>query len=127
MVRPIPLADPQGRIYTHACGKCFHVRAGSSLLWWEEDHEGPHASLVEDSLRDAIACCLCTSCRVVEVNKVAEGATFQSSHLCAPCAQAARDQHAWAMFRFAWHRLGEAFEMGHKSLAEWIAYDEACD
>ena len=38
-----------------------------------------------------------------------------------------RDQHAWAMFRFAWHRLGEAFEMGHKSLAEWIAYDEACD
>ncbi len=60
-MNPIELKSPDGRVYAYACGVCHHVRAGAEK-WGHETTNGPHADLVEWSLRDATRCCTCMTC-----------------------------------------------------------------
>jgi hypothetical protein len=56
----IPLAAPDGQIYTYACGVCFNVAGGSHRFGMKN---GPAPELRESYREHADRCCRCHRCK----------------------------------------------------------------
>ena len=55
MIRPIPLAAPDGTVYAYACGRCHRVAGGTHV----PGPVSPVARLAGYSLERATRCCVC--------------------------------------------------------------------
>jgi len=61
MTSPIPLTDPEGRVWAYLCGNCHHVRGLADVM---VDVTEPVEHIVQMSLEQAERCCRCTKCGV---------------------------------------------------------------
>lgn len=59
MTSPIPLTDPQGRVWAYLCGSCHHLRGIAEVM---VDVTEPVDHLVQMSLEQAERCCTCRKC-----------------------------------------------------------------
>ena len=58
-MNPIPLTDPQGRVWAYLCGSCHHIRGLAEVMY---DVVEPVESIVQMSLEQAERCCTCRLC-----------------------------------------------------------------
>ena len=113
-MKPIALADTAlGQVYAYACGACFHVAGGSSLLGWEDGHQGPHPQLVELSHEQADRCCRCMRC----------GSPIDRRALRIECKVC----RAWSDFTHHWIMVGLVKTRGFKSVEEYCAWFNSDD
>jgi hypothetical protein len=64
MANPIPLTDPDGRLYAYACGVCHNVHAGEE--WYGEGRDWPDEAVLEHRKEMTDKCCRCQRCGAVE-------------------------------------------------------------
>lgn len=93
MARAFPLADPAGRVYLYACGRCHHVAHGGERL---VELDGPDASLVASSRLLAERCCTCERCGT----EVGRPELFEP-RVCATCRPTYDSEKAAREARFA--------------------------
>lgn len=62
-MKPIPLAAPDGTIYTYACGECHNVQGGNFALPSARYSVAVTAEMAESYRSYAELCCLCLRCR----------------------------------------------------------------
>lgn len=105
MSTPIPLADPQGRVWAYLCGHCHHLGAQPELLVGQDE---PTEDLVESSRGDAERCCTCCRCGKLSAGP---GERMFHSRPCAACKPA--DDAELAERQAKWARMEETRKARH--------------